>query len=117
MLLLLIIGERIIVKDVLIYDAVIVQALVVAYKTMPILSVIEKGLAFCGRHSMNIFLFHTFIYYYWFREFIYATRNPLLIFVTLFAICLILSVIIEKLKRFIRFDKFVSKIDSLYVRQ
>ena len=51
-----------------------------------------------GKHSMNIFLFHTFIYYYWFREYIYMTRNPILIFLTLLVSCYLISVLIEFVK-------------------
>lgn len=59
---------------------------------------IEKGLAFIGVHSFNIFLFHTFIYYYYFPRFIYSFENPILIFSVLLAICLVVSLGIEKLK-------------------
>ena len=61
-----------------------------------------------GKHSMNIFLFHTFIYGYWFSDFIYATRNPLVIFVELMVICYILSVAIEYVKHKIGFYKVIA---------
>ena len=52
-----------------------------------------------GKHSMNIFLFHTFIFYYWFTDIVYATRNPLAIFVELICICWGVSVVIEYVKK------------------
>ncbi len=51
-----------------------------------------------GNNSFNIFLFHTFIYEYYFNDFIYSFNNPILIFLVLLIICLIVSIIIEKLK-------------------
>lgn len=66
----------------------------------------RKALDFTGRHSMNIFLFHTFIYLYYLQELIYSPRNPLIIFITLLAASLAISVIIEKIKEIIRIDKF-----------
>ena len=54
---------------------------------------------------MNIFLFHTFIYYYYFEQFIFYSRNPIIIYSTLLAICLIISVIIEIVKKQIGFNK------------
>lgn len=70
-------------------------------------TVAQKILEFIGVHSFNIFLFHTFIYYYFFADFIYGFGNPLLIFAVLLAICLALSVGIENLKKKINFDKIM----------
>ncbi len=65
----------------------------------------RKVLEFIGIHSFNIFLFHTFIYYYYFPKFIYGFSNPILIFAVLLGVCLVLSVGIEKLKEMIGFNK------------
>lgn len=64
---------------------------------------LRKVLETLGKHSMNMFLIHTFIFYYWFTDIIYVTRNPLLIFLSLLAICLLISIIIEKSKQLVRF--------------
>ena len=58
-----------------------------------------------GKHSMNMFLTHTFIYYLWFGNYIYITRNPFLIFVSLLATSYLLSVLIEWIKKKIGFYK------------
>ena len=58
-----------------------------------------------GRHSMNMFLTHTFIFYFWFSKYIYITRNPLLIFLSLLASSYLLSVLIEWTKRKVGFYK------------
>ena len=60
-----------------------------------------------GKHSMNIFLFHTFIFLYWFRDYIYITRNPLLIFLSLLLSCWIISVVIEFIKNKIGFYRLI----------
>lgn len=60
-----------------------------------------------GKHSMNIFLFHTFIYYYWFRDYIYITRSPILILLSLLLSCWIISVLIEFIKNKIGFYRLV----------
>lgn len=67
----------------------------------------KKAFEFIGVHSFNIFLFHTFIYYYYFPDFIYAFHYPVIIFAVLLGICLILSVGIETLKKWIGFDKLL----------
>ena len=56
-----------------------------------------------GKHSMNMFLTHTFIFYFWFKDFIYITRNPLLIFLSLLITTYLLSIFIEWTKRKIGF--------------
>lgn len=89
-----------------------------AYKSIKIPALISYLLEFVGKHSMNIFLFHTFIYYYWFRDFIYASRNPMVIYLLLLLICLLISVGIELLKKIIRFNIMVKHVDNLYgIRQ
>lgn len=68
---------------------------------------LERFLLAMGRHSMNIFLFHTFIFLYWFRDFIYITRNPLIIFIELVISCYIVSIVVEFVKQKIRFYKII----------
>lgn len=60
-----------------------------------------------GKHSMNMFLTHTFIYYYWFKDYIYITRNPILIFLSLTISCYSLSVLIEWTKQKVGFYKLL----------
>ena len=55
-------------------------------------------LAFLGKHSFNIFLFHTFLYAYYFEQWIYWSSNPILIYLTLLFSCLAISIVIEWLK-------------------
>lgn len=63
---------------------------------------ISYGLEWIGKHSFDIFLFHTFIYYYYFSSFIYSFKYPLLIFINLLIICCIISYLLEKIKKSIR---------------
>lgn len=67
---------------------------------------------FCvlGKHSMNIFLFHTFIFAYYFESFIYSSRNPIIICLLLLGICLAISVLIEKIKDIIGFSQLQKKL-------
>lgn len=67
----------------------------------------KKAFEFVGIHSFNIFLFHTFIYYYYFPNFIYAFKYPVLIFAVLLGVCLVISVGIEAFKKKIAFDKIL----------
>ena len=38
---------------------------------------------YLGKHSMNIFMIHTFIFAYFYRDFIYSFKYPILIFLVL----------------------------------
>ena len=67
--------------------------------------VIGKALCVFGEHSANIFMFHTFIYSKYFREYIFWFDYPLFIFIALACVCLILSAGIEGLKNLIRYEK------------
>ena len=80
-------------------DAPIV--LVIIYLTCQVLGsvpVFRKALAFIGRHSMNIYLVHTFFYMSLWRDFIYRFKYAGLIFLALLATTLLYSVVLEFLK-------------------
>ena len=70
-----------------------------------------------GKHSFNIFLFHTFFYKYFFPEFIYAPKSPVLIFLLLLAISLITSVLLEKGKRILGFPLIEQKVRALQLKE
>jgi len=56
--------------------------------------------SFIGIHSFNIFLFHTFIYYYYWKDFIYSFNNPIIMFLVLLLVSIIVSMIIELIKKY-----------------
>lgn len=74
-------------------------------------------LQFVGKHSMNIYLLHTFIFGYFFSDFIYGLKNPLLIFAAVFIISLFLSIVIEIVKNKTGFYKLQSKIVGIISKQ
>ena len=69
--------------------------------------VIKDILSFLGKHSMNIFLIHTFLRYTFFDEFIYSFKHFWLIALVLLAVSLAVSIVIEFIKKLIKFDKFI----------
>ena len=74
-----------------------------------------RWLAFCGEHLFNIFLFHSFICYYYWADFIYLFHFPLLIFVVLLFVCLAVSILIEIIKKLLFFYKIVESIKNVKV--
>ena len=86
-------------------DPILCYFITVVYASTNIHKWLKISLSFLGKHSFNIFLFHTFIYLYYFPNFIYWTPNPLLIFFTMLLTCLFVSILIEYLKVYIGFFK------------
>lgn len=82
---------------------------------------LSSAAEFVGKHSMNMFFFHAFIYQNWFYDFTYSLRYPILIFVFLFASSLAASVVIEWLKKLCRLDRLVQiisrKLTALFLRK
>ncbi len=74
---------------------------------------VGKLLAWFGKHSGNIFMFHTFIYSHYFKDFIYGFRYPLLILVVLLAICMAVSMAIEWLKKMLKYHVVEQKLVGL----
>ena len=75
-------------------------------------------LEFLGKHSMNIFLIHTFLFKYFFREFIYQFKYTLLIWLALICASLICSILIKLVYNLLKLDalktKCIKKIDMIY---
>lgn len=92
---------------VFIVDTLICMGLAMIIYKIRIAKWFEVVLCILGKHSMNIFLFHTFIYLYWFKEYIYISRNPLLILFSLLIPCYFISVIIEIVKNKIGFYRLL----------
>lgn len=71
--------------------------------------------SFLGKHSLNIFLIHTFLYYYYARDFIYSFRHGVLVAAVLLACSLFISVLIELLKKLLHYRTAVDKL-QVYVQ-
>lgn len=58
---------------------------------------INKTFSVFGTYSFEIFLIHSFIYYYFFPKIIYGLKNPILMYLVLAAFSLLISVALHKL--------------------
>ncbi|MDR0830882.1 MAG: acyltransferase [Prevotellaceae bacterium] len=67
---------------------------------------------FLGKHSMNIFMIHSFFNEYWFGNFIYSFQYPIVIFAVLMAICLIISMMLEYFKKIIKLPVLIKNINQ-----
>ena len=61
----------------------------------PLNRILSRVLVFLGRHSMNMWLIHTWFCYYLFHDFIYGFRYPIIVFLVLVVVSLICSIIIN----------------------
>jgi len=95
------------------WDSAIVIILVVLYSSISLPRIISSLFAFLGKHSYNIFMFHSFIFFYYFHDLIYWSRNPGIIYLTLLLVCVVLSWNIEFLKEKLRFDKVVKQMAGI----
>lgn len=93
-------------------DSLICAGIAIMVYKLPIGHCLSLVFEKLGKHSMNMFLTHTFIYYYWFKDYIYITRNPILIFLSLAITSYLLSVLIEWTKREVGFYKLIGVVHS-----
>lgn len=71
---------------------------------------LNKILMFLGKHSMNIFLVHTFFYMIVWRKYIYYFKYAVVTFLILLGVSLVYSVVLEFVKKIIwKFLKFLKK--------
>jgi peptidoglycan/LPS O-acetylase OafA/YrhL len=64
--------------------------------------IFNNVLELLGKHSANIFMIHTFIYYYFFNDFFRYLKYPAVMYFVLVASSLSISVLIEKGKEYIK---------------
>lgn len=67
----------------------------------------NKGLEILGIHSANIFLIHNLLYSYYFLGFYYSFRYPAVILAVLTVTSLLVSVAIERIKIWSRYNKIM----------
>jgi len=70
---------------------------------------------YLGKQAMNIYMIHTFIFYYWFSNVIYSLRYPVLIFFALLLISLFISITIEFIKNKIGVYSLIKSIEKKYL--
>ena len=78
---------------------------------------IVKGLGFLGKHSMNIFLIHSFYRNVFFHEFTYSFYYAWLDYIVLMAISLVTSIVLEWFKKLIRYEKFIDWVKRLVTKE
>ena len=78
---------------------------------------IVKGLGFLLKHSMNIFLIHSFYRDVFFHEFTYSFYYAWLDYIVLMAISLVTSIVLEWFKKLIRYEKFIDWVKRLVTKE
>ena len=73
---------------------------------------IRQILGFIGKHSANIFYIHTFIRAVWLRDFTYSLKYAAVIWIFILGVCLAISVLLDVVRRVVRFDKFSTWISN-----
>lgn len=82
------------------------------YEFITGIPVLRQILAFIGKHSMNIFLLHTFVRLYILADFVYSFRHFALVSLVVLAISLAISVLLELCKKYLGFNRLVSFVDG-----
>lgn len=88
-------------------ESLICVGLAMLVYKFPLDNWIGKTFEHLGKHSMNMFLTHTFIFSLWFSKYIYISRNPIIIFISLLVASYLMSVLIEWTKHIVGFNKLL----------
>ncbi len=73
---------------------------------------VESFFMLMGKHSTNIWLVHTFFCYYYFHNFIYELKYPILIYITTLGLSFIASLLINKVYQLL-FERLTSYIRNI----
>lgn len=72
--------------------------------------VIRNILEFLGKHSMTIFLTHSFLRYNYLNAFIYTKGHFVLIFLVLLVLSVALAYVIDMIKKLCKYDMLINKL-------
>lgn len=87
-----------------------VAIILTSYLLISKIPILNKILEELGKYSAQIFMFHTFIYSYYFRNLIYSCKYSLLIFIVMTIVCYIIARLLEWLKHIVRYDRLLIKL-------
>lgn len=74
---------------------------------IPILNIVLESF---GKHSAAIFMFHTFVFRFYFQDFIYWFKYAPFIIIVLSFVCWLIAVGLERLKKVIGYAKLLKKL-------
>lgn len=87
-----------------------IAVILTGYLLISKVPILNKILEELGKYSAQIFMFHTFIFSYYFKDLIYGCKYSLVIFVVLTVVCYIIAILLEWLKHIVRYDKLLYKL-------
>lgn len=73
---------------------------------------VNKFFFFLGKHSMNMYIFHTLLREQIIRDFLYNMKYPIFTILSLLFISLGISVVFELIKKLIKFDVLISLLEK-----
>lgn len=76
--------------------------------------ILNKVLEELGKYSGQIFMFHTFIFEYYFRDLIYCFKYSIVIFIVMVVICYLIARLLSWLMKKTRYNKLINKLASLF---
>lgn len=105
------------INNVQFWTAPIIACFVmVFFQKIPILS---AGLKILGKYSAYIFLSHTFIYYYFYEEFIYSFKRVWCIYLVMVILSFLLAVLIDFMRKISGYNRLIEwiqmKVEKSYM--
>lgn len=95
------------------FDAIyVIPVILICYLLLSRVKVLGRFLEALGQKSGLIFLFHTFITYYYFRDLLFSVKQSTLIFVIALAVCWLIAWLLEWLMKITGYQKLVKKLTS-----
>ena len=80
------------------------------FEFIPGIPILNKILTYLGNHSANIFYVHTFFRALWLKDFTYSLGNAIYIFGFVLLVSLALSIVIDSIKKVIKYEKLINKL-------
>lgn len=80
------------------------------YEFISYVPLVKEALSFIGKNATNIFLIHTFIYYYFYTEFVYSFHYSFVVLLVVLVLSVGISLLIEWVKNISGYNRLVNRI-------
>ena len=87
--------------------------IILSFLVLSRIPVISKILEELGKYSGIIYMFHSFIYFYYFKSLIYSAKYSILILILLLAVCYIVARLLVFLQHLLRIDLLVNRLTGV----
>ena len=101
----------VLIEQSVVFDGLFsIPIILLCYLLISKIKLISNAFCVLGKYSGYIFMFHTFIFEYYFYDFIYEFKYPVLIYIVMIIVCIVFAFTISWIKKLTQIERLENKL-------